>query len=213
MSFASNPEQGRPPRVRRSMWSGLVAALGCGVLGGCIVTSEATFPEEEQVPPVILNTPELPIGSVIGYDSSRSTQPEVRLGISVSDENIEDTLEVHTELSVVGQPTVERVCTMAIQPSGRAERERIEILIPKSQIRVGACNQVTVFVSREFVGTCLDPVGFGKPQLGRTDIATAQFQIWETSDSPQLNEKAALQITSTCPIMMRATTTSMPMGQ
>src|SRR5215510_8712592 len=81
VSFASQPSQSRTSSVSRLV-SVLVAAVSCGVLGGCIVTDAEEFPEEEQVPPIVLNTPDQPIGSIISYDAS-GTEPDVRLNLSV----------------------------------------------------------------------------------------------------------------------------------
>lgn len=212
MSFAYYQIQRRPHWVGRRV-SGLVAALSCGLVGGCIVTSEAEFPEEQQVPPVVLNTPDLPIGSVVDYDL-RSQSNDVRLGISVRDDNLEDTLQVQAEITVVGQPTPNRVCPMIdIMPSGNAVREQFGLVIDRAKIRQGACNRVEVFVSREFAGTCTDRNGFAVPQLGKGDLATAIFWIWEMSGDPLSNGDGALAITNTCMRVTRAaTTTSMPMS-
>jgi hypothetical protein len=212
VSFASSRCQAGSPLASRLV-SVLVAALSCGLWGSCIVTNAEEFAEEVQVPPIVLNTPDQPIGSIIGYDAS-GTDPDVRLNISVRDDNIDDTLVVHAEVSVVGQPTT-RICpTIDIVPSGRPERAQFGLLIPRANIRPGACNQVMVYVSREFVGTCADPIGFGRPQRSRTDIATAMFWIWETRDNPTSNDKAALGVTSTCQVMTHAdTSASMPTGQ
>ena len=218
MSFAYYQNQCRSPWVRRRMWSGLVAALSCGLVGGCIVTSEAEFPEEQQVPPVVLDTPALPIGSIIAFDRKDG---EVRLTISVRDDNLEDTLEVQAELTVVGQPNPVRVCAgpnVKINPSTEAVREPFVLLIPGASVRPGACNKVTVFVSREFNGTCTDAEqrGFGVPALGKSDLAKAQFWIWEMSRDPVSNAEAAQDLVNTCQttiITRSAATTSTPTDQ
>jgi hypothetical protein len=177
-------------------------------VGGCIVTSAEEFPEETQVPPVILGTPDLPLGAIMQFDHNREN--ELRLGITVSDDNIDDELEVHAELTVVGQSTTERVCPPKIGAGSQPKRDQFPLVIPQAQIKIGACNTLQVFVSREFVGTCTEDVeAFKLPRRSRDDVAQAQFYIWEISADPASHPEAAQAIFTSCPVMTQRATGSM----
>jgi hypothetical protein len=210
VSFAYQMDHGRFARASRRV-SVLVAAVSCGVLlGGCIVTNAEEFPEEQQVPPIMLDTPLVPIGSILAFDSRKD--PEVRLPITVRDDNLDDTLLVHTQLTV-GQMR-SRISSedtdLRIIPSTEAVREQFTVLINGTLIRQGACNKVEVFVSREFVGDCKrDPAAFTFPQ-NKGDVARATFWIWELSSDPMSSAEAALGVTTTCPLVTRTTSTASP---
>jgi hypothetical protein len=191
--------------------SSLIAAWSCVLVGGCIVTSAEEFPEESQVPPVVLDTPDLPIGSVVKYD--QRNDKEVRLGIDIRDENVDDELKVQVEITVVGQSVPERLCPMnMVGRTTLPERMEFELLIGSAQIKTGLCSKVDVWVSQDFAGDCADTRGFGVPQ-NRGDLGHAQYLIWELSGDPLQNAKAAQDLISSCPtITPRVSTTMMPMA-
>jgi hypothetical protein len=186
----------------------LIAAVSCGLVGGCVVTSAEEFPEELQVPPVVLNTTGFPIGSILTFNQMTGT--DLRLGITVRDDNIDDILQVQAALSVVGQPIPEYVCPIpTIGTSGQPERDEFSLLIPRANIRAGACNRVDIYVSRDFSGDCTDTRGFGYPRV-RGDIATALYWVWETSADPVSNQSAASDIVNTCAVVTPAGTPTPP---
>lgn len=182
-------------------------------MGGCIVTSAEDFPEEQQVPPVVLDTPDLPIGTIIAYNQGR--EPDVRLGINVRDDNLDDVLQVQAKITVVGQTDFELVCPMVnINPNNTPDREQFDLVIPRGQIRTGACNRVDVWVSRDFVGNCTEDRDLATRPRFRTDIAHALYWIWEMSADPVSNGSAATNLVNTCQtIAQTPTTTSMPIVQ
>lgn len=184
------------------------AAVSCGLVGGCVVTSAEEFPDETQVPPIVLDTPDLPLGSIIAFDQRRDN--ELRLPITVRDENIDDELQVQVQLSVVGQSMVERICPEApIPKSGQADRAQFQISIGSARIKPRACSKVEVFVSRRFAGTCTDDEGFALPSFSRSDLARGRFWIWEMSGDPASEAEAAKGIVTSCQTVTRAPTTSM----
>lgn len=187
----------------------LLAAVSCAFVGGCIVTSAEEFPEEVQVPPIVLDTPGLPIGTIIAYDMTNDN--ELRLSITVRDDNLDDELQVHAQTSVLGVSEIMRICApVPIMPNQQATREQYDFVIPRSSVRPGVCNKLDVYVSREFVGSCTERVGgFNLPQ-NRGDIGQAGFWIWETSGDPASNPSAAQSIFNTCPVVTRTSMTSMP---
>jgi hypothetical protein len=193
----------------------LVAAFSCGLVGGCVVTSAEEFPEELQVPPVVLDTPGLPIGQIVAFN--QKNENELRLGLTVRDANIDDVLQVHAKLTVVGQSAADSVyiCPpIDIGASTHPDRDQFELLIERAKIRMGACNKLDVYVSREFVGTCTqDTEAFALPST-RGDIGHGLFWIWEVSGDPVTNPGAAADIVNSCPTVTRAgTSTSVPMVQ
>jgi hypothetical protein len=156
------------------------------------VTSAEQFPEETQVPPIVLDTPALPIGSIL------------------RDDNLDDQLEVQAELSVVGQSMSERICPqLPIAATGRANRDQFTLVIDRARIKQGACSKVDVYVSKEFRGSCTeDTQAFALPST-KGDLAHALFWIWEMSQDPTANPGAAQGITTTCQTVTHAPTTSM----
>jgi hypothetical protein len=182
-------------------------------VGGCIVTSAEEFPEEQQVPPAVLDTPDLPIGTIIAYN--QSMENEVRLGINVRDDNVDDVLQVQAKITVVGQTEYDLVCPQVnINSSGTPDREQFELVIQRTQIRTGACNRVDVYVSRDFVGNCSEDRDLATRPRFRGDLAHGLYWVWETSGDPVSNGAAARDLVNSCQTIARTTTpTSMPIVQ
>jgi hypothetical protein len=190
----------------------LIAALSCGLVGGCVVTSAEEFPEELQVPPVIVDRPDFPLGSIIRSDQTKENG--LRLEINVRDQNIDDVLQVHATLTVVGQRDPDLVCPMRdLETSGQPDRGQYDLVIDRAKIRAGTCSLLDVYVSRKFVGTCTDkPNAFTYPR-DDDDFAHATFYIWEMSGDPVSNPSAATDLVNTCPtITLAGTSTAMPMS-
>jgi hypothetical protein len=187
-----------------------IAAVSCALVGGCIVTSAEEFPEEVQVPPIVLDSPGLPIGAIVRYD--QRNENGVRLRINIRDANVDDELQVQAELSVVGQSALEHVCPeVPVGTTDQPDRMQFDLVIDRSKIRMGVCNKVDVYVSRDFAGNCTDnPKGIGLPQLDRKDLGHALYWIWEISGEPGQNPNAAQDITSSCETTTLVSTTSMP---
>jgi hypothetical protein len=215
VSFASQMDHLRFVKASRLV-SVLVAALSCGGLGGCIVTNAEDFPEEQQVPPILLDSPALPLGSIIPFDPRNESMVPLRL--TVRDDNLDDVLQLQVEVTAIGQQP-KRFCPDIKIPAGDDPvREQVSIAVDRTMIYARACNRVVVFVSRDFANTCTDDDsrGFGVPAQ-KNDLGKAQFWIWDMSGDPTSNGDAALGLTTTCSLATRTTattsTTSMPMGQ
>lgn len=166
-------------------------------MGGCVVTSAEEFVEEPSAAPLIVDSPGLPLGSIIAFD--RRSDHELRIGISVRDDNIEDVLQVHAEVVVAGDARRERICAPTdIMPSGEALRERLDLMVEGAKIRPRVCNKLEVYVSRKFFGSCTNmPEAFTFPAPGES-VARAQFLIWEVTDEPNANPSAATAIVTSC---------------
>jgi hypothetical protein len=182
-------------------------------VGGCVVTSAEEFPEEPVVPPVVIDTPDLPNGAIVAYNMNNDN--ELRLGITVRDENVTTDLEIQARLSVVGQPTPELICPLMpqIKSTGVPQRETFQLVVLRSQIRPGACTKVEFVVSPKFLRSCLDkPQFFGEPDRP-DDVGRATYWIWEMSGNPAANPAAAQGIVTSCALLTRAPSTSMPTSQ
>ena len=177
-------------------------------MGGCLVTSAAEFPEEVKVPPIVVDTAALPIGSIITFDQTKEN--ELALPITTSDANLDDVLELRARLSVAGQ-NYENICGPSITPSGEPKREQARLSIPGSLLRKGACSKLEVLVSSDFSVPCPKTItdgGFGVAE--ETDLAFGVFWIWEMSNGPAANATAAQDIVTSCQTLTRPTITPMP---
>jgi hypothetical protein len=174
------------------------------------VTSAEQFPEETKVPPVVLYTPDLPVGSIIAYDGSKEN--DLRLRITVRDANVDDDLVISARLSVVGQQVVDYVCPEnTVMRSGHPTRPQFDLVIDRSKIKPGACTLVDVAVSSKFYDACPTEsdhgVLFGAP-FADGDVARTRYWIWEMSGDPASNPSAAQGLVTTCLTMTLAPTTS-----
>jgi hypothetical protein len=180
----------------------LIATIGSLFVGGCIVTSAEDFPDEPRVPPVILDTLEMPVGSILAFN--RSVPGDLRIGITVRDDNVDDELEVRARLSVLGM-AYDFICPMSkIPPTGEPQREKYEVPFVPSMIRPGECTKVEVFVSSGFAGECAPNADGFKLTSIRNDLAVANFWIWETSGQPQTDQRAAQILLQSCETISRA---------
>lgn len=171
-------------------------------MGGCIVTSAEDFPEEQMVPPVILNTPELRQGDIITFDQTRDT--DLRLTLTVSDPNVDQELRMRARLSVSGEKPRGYCQPDPIPLSGLAVRPAPLLLVP-TELQAGTCTLVEVFVSEDFKVRCdsTDLTEFGVPEV-ENDLATAIYWVWEMSRDPNRNSEAARDIVTTCQPVPRA---------
>jgi len=183
-------------RIASSLLTVFWAALSCGPVGACIVTSAEEFPEEPQVAPIVLDTPDLPVGSIVAFD--QNSEPDLRLTITVRDDNIDDPMEIQARLSVVGQPPYDFYCSeTGIPPNGTTTRQ-YELPLDPSRIKQGACSRVEVVVSSRFAGARTCGTNFGIPANSDDDIARATYWIFEMSGDPASNPSAAQNLINSC---------------
>ena len=173
------------------------------------MTSSEDFPDEALVPPIVLNEGDLPLGSIVTVDKTQGN--ELRLGITVRDDNIDDELEVRAKLSTLGEGAYDWICAGTIAPSLEPKRKAFPVILVPSGLRDRLCTRVDIFVSAEFARDCppLDDEDrelFDRP-LHRGDLARAQFWIWEMSGNPLSIPTAAQAIVSSCETRLRAQTT------
>jgi hypothetical protein len=171
------------------------------------VTSAEEFPEETPVPPAVLDTPALPVGSIVAFDQTRPG--DLRLPITVRDENVEDVLELQARLLVVGEQPYEYFCPgEVIKANSTPTREEYDLIIPPQKLKTGACTKVEVVVSNHFAGTCTTNFAAA---VEPNDIAHANYWIWEVSGQPAMNAGAAQGLVTSCPTVntVQGTSTSM----
>lgn len=191
------------------LWLQVAVALSCAPVGGCLVTSAEEFPEEAKVPPIVVDTAALPIGSIIAFDQMKEN--ELALLITTSDANLDDELELRARLSVAGQ-NYESICGPIITPSGEARREQARLAIQGPLVRKGVCSKLEVRVSSKFAIPCektMDDGGFGVP-ADPEDLGIGTFWIWEMSGDPAANAAAAQNIVTSCQTLTRPTMTTPP---
>lgn len=176
------------------------------------MTSPVEFPEEQPVPPVIQNTPGFPIGSILEFNKN-SPDRDLRLPISVKDDNVNDMLEVRAQLSVVGQSPYSYECgpDKIIAPGVEPQRELFELVIDPNKLKDGACTLVEVYVSSEFAYGCDDQRQTFLVPSHKNDLASARFWIWETSGLVAGTQTAAQDLVTSCQTVTRAQASSTAM--
>lgn len=170
------------------------------------MTSEATFPDEPQVPPVVLDTPELSSGDIFRVDQTMDVGG-LRLGITVRDENVNDELKVRARLSVLGT-AYKHLCELLppIFAVGEPKRPQYELDLNPMELQPRACTQLEVWVSSRFAAPCNDHDRFDFVFL-EDDVAHATYWIWEESGNPTVNPAAAQDILTSCQTVPRAPAT------
>jgi hypothetical protein len=141
----------------------------------------------------VLDTQTLPLGSILTFD--QRTDKDLRLDVTVRDENVEDVLEFQARLSVVGQPPYVFICPDdKIATTGQVNR-MFQVVIDPQKLKPGACTKVEVVVSKRFAGNCMQY--FGLPD-DPDDVAHANYWIWEVSSDPGMFPIAAQQLLTSC---------------
>lgn len=164
------------------------------------------------MPPIVLDTPELAVGSIVTFDQTTDGN-DLRLGITVRDDNVNDELRVRARLTVSGLAPSFLCPGDTIFPSGEPQRPEYELILLPTDIRRGACTRVEVWVSSRFDAPCLEREKFDLPLIP-DDVARATFWVWEMSDNPTANAEAAKVIVNSCQTLPRAPATApMPMGR
>lgn len=170
------------------------------------MTSAEEFPEETPVPPAVLDNPTAPVGAIWAIDKDKVSN--LRLGITVRDENLDDVLQVQARLSVGGEPPYDFVCPLGtINPTNMPTRDVFEVPIETQKLKVGLCTRVEVVVSQKFSGGCM-----GIPSEG-DDSAHANYWIWEMSRMPAMNPAAAQVLLTSCQTVTSAQGTPTSMVQ
>lgn len=192
----------------------LLCVLVSGWVSGCLVTSSVEFEEEANVPPVVLDSAEFPLGGVFEFDP-RIAQ-ELSLEVRVRDENLDDELEIRARVSVEDNPSRSfLICqpNRFVFPNGTPTRDSLRLVLNQTQIMPGACSQLEVFVSSRFLRECTDAdERFFDQPLDREDIAIARYSIWEVSGDPLTNLMSASALLNSCETKAQQpnTTTTVP---
>ncbi|HKU38652.1 MAG TPA: hypothetical protein VJR89_10910 [Polyangiales bacterium] len=161
------------------------------------MTSPEEFPEEVQVPPVFVDTPTLALGSIVTF--KQTDGGDLRLPVTLRDDNVGDLLYVRAQLSVVGQQPYAFFCsdTDVVATTGEPNREPVDVVFASTELKPRACTLVELFASTEFVRKCDDKRAF-TVSVDSDDLATARMWVWEMSGDPSGSGPAAIDLVTSC---------------
>lgn len=172
------------------------------------MTSPVEFEEEVNIPPVLLDSTESPLGGL--YEFDRLIARELRLDVRVRDENVDD--EVHLRARVSVEPSTmgyTEVCPeIYIPPSNEPERAAGTLTLTESQIQRGACNLVEIFVSSQFYQDCEED-NYSLP-ADRDDLASGRFWVLDLTGDPYLNPMRAQALLNSCQTEQAMSNTTPP---
>jgi hypothetical protein len=164
--------------------------------GGCLVTSSVEFEEEVNVPPAVLDTTDFQLGTI--YEFDRLVARELRLDVTVRDENVSQDLELRARVSVDSSAAGRTaICPgQRIAPSGEPRRAATTLTLTESSIQRGACNQVEIFVSSQFFRECKDETF--DLTADEDDLASGVFWVWDLTGDPHTNPNRAQELLNSC---------------
>jgi hypothetical protein len=185
------PEANHGPRFRGNSGffpAGLpLALLGVTLLAtGCVVTDPIEFKDEVDLPPVIIDDPSYPNGSIIRFERVEGRGEEIRINLKIRDENTAQVLKVRTLIRRAAD-TIVYTCPETVLASGAVLRD-YPLSITQSSLNPGECHKVEVAVSGHFERCREDPDLAERlfeevEETHANDIARATFWIWETSNN------------------------------
>lgn len=181
------------------------AAFGC-LLCACVVTDPIDFKDEVDVPPVILDDPTLPNGSIIKFEKLAAGDPgakEIVIDLQIRDDNVHQSLSIRTRITKADGSTILSKCPDTALARQGEPISYYPLTIPQTSLNSGECHKVEVVVSGHF-GQCYDDtaranrffdvVSFDHPD----DIARATYWIWEVGNNVLADPVAAQTLVSSC---------------
>ncbi|HEX7477066.1 MAG TPA: hypothetical protein VF331_04625 [Polyangiales bacterium] len=184
-------------------------------MSGCLVTDPVTFKDEVNVPPVIIGDRKIPVGSIIKVDVTAAGPNELRIPVTIRDENVGQELFERTLVTKSNGYVFYTCPEPSIPPSGSVNRSDFQIVINKTDLNPGECHRVDFVVSSRFTH-CENAVSDGGPldneQVATvvglfdqasdfTDIARARYWIWEVSGGALSNPQAAQALAESCKVI------------
>lgn len=184
-----------------------LALLLCGLLlAGCVVTNPIEFKNEVDVPPVILDDPTLPNGSIIKFEkveASAQSAKEIVIDLQIRDDNVLLPLSIRTRITKADRSTILSECPDKALARQGEPISYFPLTIPQALLNPGECHKVEVVVSGHF-GDCYDDtaranrffdvVSFDHPD----DIARATYWIWEVGNNVLADPTAAQTLVNSC---------------
>jgi hypothetical protein len=179
--------------------------------GGCLVTEPIELQAEPTTPPIVTSLdPNLPVGSIIKFDASKSRELQIRL--QVRDEDTAEPLTVRWRiLSGNKAPTMETCPDVPLAANGTLTREW-QLNIAETALDRGTCSRIEIAASSSFF-SCVrhpDPLYFDRTMDDDNDLGRAWFWVWEVSNSPLMDPNQLPTLVSTCPAVDYPITTSAP---
>src|SRR5258705_531008 len=104
--FRAFAHECRPgPGLASPLFGMVLGWLVCGPSAGCVVTDKIEFDTEQNVPPMIVDTPseETPIGRILWVHKATSSM--VTFSVKVRDPNVTQALKAHWRLVSKDDPT------------------------------------------------------------------------------------------------------------
>jgi hypothetical protein len=164
------------------------------------VTSQVELPEEPHTPPIVIEDPSYPIGTVIKFDASKYS--ELQIPITVYDEDVSEELHARFRISsntVPSKTYVDCADDHMIPVSGNTLRINAKIVISEGMLERNACSTIDYVVASSFVAASCTR----RPELWNAtnpldDNGTARFMVWEVSGDLLMDPVRTQALAATC---------------
>jgi hypothetical protein len=169
--------------------------LVCGPSAGCVVTDKIEFDAEQNVPPMIVDTPseETPIGHILWVNKATSSM--VTLSVKVRDPNVTQALKAHWRLVSKDAPTPP-FDFKDVAVTGDLVRD-LTFELQTSPLGDGQCARLELVVSGSFK-TETGPQNFDQTRT-EGDIDSAEWLIWEGEGPNKTSAAEQARLLSSCP--------------
>jgi hypothetical protein len=175
-------------------------------LQACVVTDPVEFKDEVDVPPIIVDDPALPNGSIIKFEKvegGAQEAKEIEIDLQIRDDNVQQALAVRTRITKADNTTILSICPDTPLARQGTPISDYSLKIPQAYLNPGECARVEVVVSGHF-GPCytdnkkandrFDLVSFDHPD----DIARATYWVWEVGQNVLGDAKASQTLANSC---------------
>jgi hypothetical protein len=168
------------------------------MLSGCLVTNPVDFNDPTEIPPVIVDSAKLPIGSIVKVNMDERPNT-IRLPITIREDNLSQVLKVRTRITK-SNTIIEYTCPETEIPPTGTNLRPYDIVIDKTSLNRGECAKVELVVSGSFTTCVIDQrtdalFDYAVPI---DDIARATFWIWEVSGGVLADPQSALRLANSC---------------
>jgi hypothetical protein len=211
---------GRGPRLasviaRNALWAASIAILLCG----CVVTNPVEFKDEVDVPPLILDDPSLPNGSIIKFEKIEGNvegPKEIFIDLQVRDDNLEQRLYVRTRITKGDSSVILSSCPDAELARQGQALSVYTLPIPQASLNPGECHKVEIAVSGGFTGCYSKNDELQRDRFDWVkdpdDIARATYWVWEVGNDLLADPVRAQTLIKSCnkPVEYRIPTVMAP---
>jgi hypothetical protein len=189
----------------RTFWNAVLTALFAVTYSGCVVTDPVKFQNEVDVPPVILDDPSLPNGSIIKFqkelDPNAPGAKEININLTVRDDNVNQPILVRTRITKADNTVILSQCPDAQLARQGVPLSYYTLTIPQGSLKTGECHKVEVVVSSKFEG-CYKNDDTQNSHFdvvaNPDDIARATYWIWEVGNNVLDSAAASKILVNSC---------------